>query len=80
MLVMNDVHEECPPTENSVATVKKLFLHDLCITVKPLSSETGISVGLIELILKDHLNKNKVSTRWVSSISKSELKKPRVKS
>ena len=47
---MDEDREGCPPTE-----VKKLVLHDrrITITVKHLSSETGISVGSIELILND---------------------------
>ena len=64
--MMLDNHERCPPsvvTDNNDTLMKKLVIQNHCITVKHLSSETGMSVRSIELILHDNLNINKVSAR-----------------
>ena len=48
--------------------------------MKKLSSETGIRIGSIELILHDHLHMKKDSARWLPRFLTSWQKKPRVES
>ena len=55
---MDEDREGCSPfvvTEDNVNIVEKLVLQDQRITVKQLSSETGISLESFELIHNDNL-------------------------
>ena len=63
--------------EDKIIIVKKL-LQDQRLTVKHLSSETGIIVGSIELILYGHLNMNKVSAELLPLVLINEQKKQKV--
>ena len=61
---MDEEREGCLPfvvTEDNVTIVKKLVIQDGRTTEKQFSSENGIYVGSIELILHNHLNTKKVS-------------------
>lgn len=65
-----------PTVRKSLAEkVKEMIYEDRRLTVRAISADLGVSLSTIHTILKDDLNMNKVSARWVPRLLKPKEKR-----
>ena len=80
--VENDTHSGRPKTsvtKANIAAVKIVVEQDARLSVKDISSCTGISEGSVQTILKKHLDLRKVCARWVPHLLTEEQKTKHLK-
>lgn len=78
--VKDDARSGRPGVINSglVNTVRDMIEEDRRVSIRDLSDQTGVGKTTIDVILKEHLNMNKVCARWIPRILSEENKKARV--
>ena len=80
--VEDDTHPGRPKTsvtKANIAAVKIVVKQDARLSVKDITSCTGISEGSVQTILKKHLDLRRVCARWVPHLLTEEQKTQRLK-